>query len=370
MGTCRLAQVTSSHHEFDLIAQIRARTASHPRLAVGIGDDAALIRFSDPAGCLVTVDMLMEGVDFTLATATGRQIGWKSLAVSLSDIAAMAGKPVAYVVSVSLPRQGGFELGRELLAGVQECAEKFGVALAGGDTNTWDGPLVVSITVLGEPTEKGPVLRSGAQPGDWIMTTGTFGGSISGKHLDFIPRVEEALALHQAVTLHAMIDTSDGLAADLWHILEESRVGAVLEAAAIPISAAAAIQDGKSPLDHALSDGEDFELLFTVSPAEGEALLSRPPFATLLTHVGEITTGPGCFLKARDGQLKPLPSLGWKHGFLYGLPSPCVPNDPTNGWKCLLFFQPCSNTMDGRAWKPILHLFANRTIDPRADGGR
>jgi len=308
--------VTSSHHEFDLIAQIRARTASHPRLAVGIGDDAALIRFPDSAGCLVTVDMLMEGVDFTLATATGRQIGWKSLAVSLSDIAAMAGKPVAGVVSVALPRHGGFELGRELLAGVGECAEKFGVALAGGDTNTWDGPLVVSSTVLGEPTAKGPVLRSGAQPGDWIMTTGTFGGSIAGKHLEFVPRVEEALALHQSVTLHALIDTSDGLAADLWHILEESQVGAVLEAAAIPIAAAAAAaHDGKSPLDHALSDGEDFELLFTVAPAEGEALLSRPPFATLLTHVGHVTADSGCFLKTRNGQLKPLPALGWKHGF-------------------------------------------------------
>lgn len=308
--------MTPSHNEFDLIAQIRARAARHPRLAVGIGDDAALVRFPDPTGCLVTVDMLMDGVDFTLATATGWQIGWKSLAVNLSDIAAMAGKPVACVVAVSLPRRGGFKLGRELAEGVAMCAEKFGVALAGGDTNTWDGPLVISITVLGEPTAKGPVLRSGAQPGDWIMTTGTFGGSIAGKHFEFTPRVEEALTLHEAVTLHAMIDTSDGLAADLWHLLEESKVGAVLDETAIPISAAAAAaQDGRSPLEHALSDGEDFELLFTVSPTDGQALLSRPPFVTLLTHVGDVTAGSGCFLKSRDGQLKPLPALGWKHGF-------------------------------------------------------
>lgn len=263
--------------------------------------------------------MLMEGVDFTLSSATGRQIGWKSLAVNLSDIAAMAGKPVACVVSVALPRRGGFDLGRELLAGIQTCADRFGVALAGGDTNTWDGPLVISITVLGEPTEPGPVLRSGAKPGDWIMTTGTFGGSLGGKHLDFTPRITEALALHQAVKLHAMIDTSDGLAADLWHILEESKTGAVLDETAIPISpAAAASCDGKSPLEHALSDGEDFELLFTVAPADGQSLLSRPPFPTLLTHVGEITAESGCFLRSRDGQTKHLQALGWKHGFKNG----------------------------------------------------
>lgn len=308
--------MTSSRHEFDFIAQVRAAASSSPRVPVGIGDDAALVSFPPSAGCLVTVDMLMEGVDFILGSATGRQIGWKSLAVNLSDIAAMAGKPVACVVSVALPRHGGFEFGRELLAGVEECARKFDVALAGGDTNTWDGPLVISITVLGEPTERGPVLRSGAKPGDWIMTTGTFGGSLAGKHLDFTPRIEEALALHRAVALHSMIDTSDGLAADLWHILEESGAGAVLDEPAIPISpAAAAAGDGKSPLEHALSDGEDFELLFTVSPADGQTLLSRPPFATLLSHVGEITAGPGCFLRLRDGQIEPLPALGWKHGF-------------------------------------------------------
>jgi thiamine-monophosphate kinase len=308
--------VPPPQNEFDLIADVRAQAAHHPRLAVGIGDDAALVRFPGASGCLVTVDMLMEGVDFTLASATGRQIGWKSLAVNLSDIAAMAGVPRACVVSVALPRHGGFELGRELLAGIQACAEKFDVALAGGDTNTWDGPLVISVTVLGEPTAKGPVLRSGARPGDWILTTGTFGGSLAGRHLDFTPRVAEALALHQAADLHAMIDTSDGLAADLWHILEESRVGAVIEEAAIPIAEAAwQIRDVKSPCMHALCDGEDFELLFTVSPADGQALLDKPPCAALLSHIGEITLEPGCSLKWPDGTVKPLAALGWKHAF-------------------------------------------------------
>lgn len=311
-----------TQHEFDFIKSIRQKLARHPRLAVGIGDDAALVKFPRPAGCLVTVDMLMEGVDFTIPPATPRQIGWKSLAVNLSDIAAMAGQPVACVVSVSLPRQNGFSLGEDLMEGIVRCADRFGVAIAGGDTNTWEGPLVISITVLGEPTIKGPVLRSGAIPGDWIMATGSFGGSIAGKHLDFTPRVKEALALHESAALHAMIDVSDGLAADLWHILDESRVGAILDAGAIPLSAeAVACCDEKSALEHALSDGEDFELLFTVSAADGQALLDAPPLIDegvpiLLSHIGEITTVQDCYLKSAAGKLTPLPALGWKHGFV------------------------------------------------------
>jgi thiamine-monophosphate kinase len=309
--------VAPPQHEFDFIKSIRQKLARHPRLAIGIGDDAALVEFPRQTGCLVTVDMMMEGVDFTIPPATPRQIGWKSLAVNLSDIAAMAGNPIACVVSVSLPRQDGFVLGQGLMEGIVDCADTFGVALAGGDTNTWDRPLVISITVLGEPTAKGAVLRNGAMPGDWIMATGSFGGSIAGKHLDFTPRVEEALALHEAAALHAMIDVSDGLAADLWHILEESNVGAILDAAAIPLSPQAiACCDEKSPLEHALADGEDFELLFTVSPTDGRTLLDARLFATPLSHIGQITTGRDCFLKSTDGKLTPLPALGWKHGFI------------------------------------------------------
>lgn len=305
------------HHEFDYIAWIRAQAARHPRLSVGIGDDAAVVTFPPPGDCLVTVDMLMEGVDFLIPPATGQQVGRKSLAVNLSDIAAMAGRPVACVTSVALPRQGGLELGQDLFEGLSALADEFGVAVAGGDTNTWDGPLVISITVLGEPTGSGPVLRSGARPGDWIMATGSFGGSLAGRHLDFVPRVREAQALHQAVALHAMIDVSDGLTADLGHILEESQVGAILDEAAIPISAAAAaVSDGRSPLDHAFGDGEDFELLFTVSADDGRRLLANSPCAVPLAHLGEIVPADsGCHLRRRDGKLEPLPSAGWKHAF-------------------------------------------------------
>lgn len=322
--------VSSLRDEFSLIDWVRRHVAAHPRVTLGIGDDAAVLRFPQPTDCLVTVDMLMEGTDFLLPStkipstfpaspslfATPQQIGYKSLAVNLSDIAAMAGKPLAAVVAVALPLRGGFELAQGIHEGMQPLAAQFGVALAGGDTNTWDGPLVISVTVMGEATGSGPVKRSGAKPGDWVMATGSFGGSITGRHLSLTPRVEEALALHRTVELHSMIDVSDGLAADLRHILEESHVGAILDETSIPICAAARqLTDGRSPLEHALGDGEDFELLFTVSPTDGARLLSQPPFKTPLSHIGEISSGSDYLLRDASGKITPLPVLGWKHGF-------------------------------------------------------
>jgi thiamine-monophosphate kinase len=305
-------------HEFDLIERLRQSASAHPRVTLGIGDDAAVVRFLAPAEALVTVDLLMEGVDFTLDSAAPERVGRKALAVSLSDIAAMAGRPLACFVAVALPRRGGFELGVALEAGLSKLALEFDVALAGGDTNTWDGPLVASVTVLGETTGRGAVRRSGARPGDWVMATGAFGGSLLGKHLDFTPRVREALALHAAVTLTSMIDASDGLAADLGHLLDESGAGAEIDEAAIPIAAAAhaaAARDNRPPLAHALSDGEDFELIFTVSPADGARLHERPLFDTPISRLGEIVSGSGCRLRTRDGSEVALPSEGWKHAF-------------------------------------------------------
>lgn len=326
--------MTTHRHEFGLIDWIRRQVSQHPRLTLGIGDDTAALRFPYPTNCLITVDMLMEGVHFTCASATPRQIGRKALGVNLSDIAAMAGTPLAAVVSVALPRQGGWELGQGIHTGLQEMADEFEVAVAGGDTNTWDGPLVISVTVLGESTT--PIRRSGARAGDWIMATGSFGGSLAGKHLDFTPRVREALILRERAVLHAMLDVSDGLAADLGHILEESSMGAVLDATCIPISPAAASAQGgslpalseqghaggpaapalRSPLECALEDGEDFELLFTVSPDDGRQLLATPPFDTPLSHIGEIVPGAGCRIRGPDGSLTPLRLSGWKHGFV------------------------------------------------------
>ena len=308
--------MSANRHEFSLIEWIRAQATDHPRLTIGIGDDTASIRFPDPADCLVTSDMLIEGVHFTIPPATPREIGRKALAVNLSDIAAMAGSPLVAVISVALSRNRDMDFARELHHGLLELADEFGVALAGGDTNIWDGPLVLSVTLLGETTDKGPVLRSGARVGDWIMTTGSFGGSLSGKHVSFQPRVTEALQLHDTVTLHAMIDVSDGLAADLHHILDESNVGAVLYEEAIPIAdASKQIHDEKTFLEHALGDGEDFELLFSVSPDDGRRLLAEPPVDVRLSHIGEMIEAGCRELADAAGNRKPLPCAGWVHNF-------------------------------------------------------
>jgi thiamine-monophosphate kinase len=218
------------------------------------------------------------------------------------------------VIAVALPKDGGRQLAERIHAGVSALAAEFQVAVIGGDTNSWDGPLVICSTVLGSPTARGPVRRNGAQAGDWIMVTGDLGGSILGKHLAFRPRVLEAFELHKAVDLHAMIDISDGLAADLHHLLDESGVGATIRAANLPISEAALrIDDLRSPVEHALGDGEDFELLFTVSPEDGGRLCAHPPCDVRLSHIGEITADPSCTLVEIDGHSVPLAPQGWVH---------------------------------------------------------
>jgi thiamine-monophosphate kinase len=299
--------------EFAFIDWLRRRTPAADRVLLGPGDDTAALRWPADAACLVTTDMLLEGSCFRLAEAGPRRVGRKAMAVNLSDIAAMAGRPVAAVVSVGLPRRGGRALAEELYLGLREVADAFGTAVVGGDTNSWDGPLTISVTLLGEATPPGPVRRGGARPGDWLLATGAFGGSILGKHLDFTPRVREALALQAAAPLHAMIDVSDGLAADVWHLCEESGCGAVLRAESVPVDPAAhRLGDGRTPLEHALSDGEDFELVFAVAPEDGRRLVETQPVpGVTLAHLGEFVEA-GLWLEER-GDRRPLPPTGYVH---------------------------------------------------------
>jgi thiamine-monophosphate kinase len=327
--------------EFELIDWIRRRVVDRPPLLLGIGDDAAVLAPSDKP-LLVTTDLVMEGTDFTFPQTTPQLAGRKSLAVNLSDIAAMAGIPTAAFVSVALPQARGESFAEAFFDGLLDLADEFGVVLAGGDTNAWDKPLVASITMLGYPAGKKAITRSGAKPGDKIFVTGELGGSILGHHLTFTPRIEEARQLVNLVDVHAMIDISDGLAADLHHLLGASNVGAVIQADRIPISAAAQQlvsgerENSKAPrltvpestaserlpsalgaphVLHALSDGEDFELLFTVCAADAEKLQRHWPGPTKLTCLGEITSEIGCWLQGADGAKHPLPPLGWQHRF-------------------------------------------------------
>jgi thiamine-monophosphate kinase len=305
--------MTPSGGEFAFIEWLRRQTPADARLLIGPGDDCAALRLDPARPTLVTTDMLMDGTCFRLAEAGPRQVGRKAMAVNLSDIAAMAGLPVAAVVSVALPRQNGRAVAEDLYRGLRDVADAFDTVIAGGDTNSWDGPLVICVTLLGQATERGPVRRSGAKPGDWLLVTGPLGGSIAGKHLTFTPRVREALQLHQFADLHAMIDISDGLAADVDHICSESRCGAVLRAEAIPISEAArSMNDGRSPLDHALSDGEDFELVFALPPADARHLLQGQPVPGITcVHVGECID-QGLWLDEK-GQRHMLEPRGYVH---------------------------------------------------------
>ena len=303
--------------EFRLIESFRASIGNTPHVLTGIGDDTAVVR-SSVGDILLAADMLLEGVHFDLATATPFQIGRKVLAVNLSDVAAMAGRPKYALVSLALPRQHSAahvgEFAEQLFQGLYSLAKEFDTVIVGGDTNSWDGPVVVNVSIVGEVSPGKAITRSGAKPGDWIFVTGSLGGSITGHHLNFTPRVHEALALRDACQLNSMIDVSDGLVADLYHILEESKVGARLNAASIPISeAAASVTDDRSPLDHALGDGEDFELLFTVSPEDGQRLVSNNPLEIPLSHIGEIDAGDDCCLREESGNEIALPRLGWSH---------------------------------------------------------
>jgi thiamine-monophosphate kinase len=301
--------------EFAYISWLRQRTPKHSRVLIGPGDDTAALTVAGDRALLITTDMLLDGSCFILQEAGPRRVGRKAMAVNLSDIAAMAGRPTGAVVSVGLPRQGGRELAEQLYDGLREIADAFDVPIVGGDTNSWNGPLVVSVTVIGEATSRGPVRRNGAKPGDWIIVTGPLGGSILGKHLDFSPRVNEALALHEFCNIHSMIDISDGLAADLHHICEESSCGAVLRAERIPLAGPAhelTARDGRPAIEHALGDGEDFELVFTVSPEEGKRLCDEQPVTGItLTCVGEIVM-EGFWIE-EDGVRRALEPRGYVH---------------------------------------------------------
>lgn len=297
---------------------LRQRVPAERLLPGGFEDDAALLDFTQSPQCVVTVDMITDGVDFILSEVDPRRVGHKALAVNLSDLAAMAARPLAIVVSLALPRTEALSLAQQLYEGMLPLAERFDVTLAGGDTNTWDGPLAISVTALGTVGPGGPLRRTGAQPGDAILVTGTLGGSILGRHLDVEPRVEEALTLQQRYTLHAGMDISDGLALDLSRLATASRCGAVLDLSKIPISAdaerlAAQRGDGVTPLEHALGDGEDFELLLTLPAAEAERVLAEQPLAVPVARIGECIAEPGLWQRDASGTRQPLAARGFEH---------------------------------------------------------
>lgn len=301
-----------SSFELELVAWLQSRQRDHEVVALGIGDDMAIVRHASTL-VLTTCDLLLDGVHFDTNHHDMHVIGRKAIACSLSDCAAMAVRPLATTVSLAWPRERSEHSARQLFEGMESIAEAFDVAIVGGDTTRWSAPLAIDVAMLAEPYEGiEPVRRDGAQPGDRLYVTGPLGGSRRGKHIQFTPRVAEArsLASHLGTKLHAMMDISDGLSLDLWRMCRASHVGAalderLLESVVSDDARELAKQDSVSPLDHALSDGEDFELLLAVS---GQARVPGVP----LYEVGRVTDG-GLTLHRRDGGIEPLTPAGYVH---------------------------------------------------------
>lgn len=293
--------------EFGLIDRIARRVAPSPAVVLGIGDDAAALRPTPGALTLVTSDMLLEGVHFDLSFCDPLSLGRKSLAVNLSDLAAMGAHPRHFLLGIALPAHLPLEFIDGFMTGILEQGERFGATLVGGDTCASRGGLAISITALGEQLPERVVARSGAAAGDLICLTGTVGDAAAGlvelrrgvregflvaRQLDPQPRVEAGVALAEAGLVSAMIDVSDGVLADLTHICELSGVGAVLELARLPLSEPYRAVCGADPFALALGGGEDYELLFCVPKGkrgEVEALLAG--LGLPLSVVGEIVAG-------------------------------------------------------------------------------
>jgi thiamine-monophosphate kinase len=307
-------------NEFELIGRLTRSLPTNPTVVVGPGDDCAVLDAGLPDRLLLfKTDAVVESVHFTPATAP-EKIGHKALARSLSDIAAMAGTPSAALVTIALPRTFEAAFVEAIYDGMNELARRHGVAIVGGETTTNPGGILISVALLGFVERGKGILRSGAEAGDALFVTGELGGSLEGKHLEFEPRIAEARWLAQHFSIHAMLDVSDGLAGDLRHILAASRMGAELLSASIPISrearrAAKAGSAVKPALLAALTDGEDFELLFTVASRDAVPLLDawRQQFPKLaLTCIGKIKAGEGIVIRDKQG-VRPLKADGYVH---------------------------------------------------------
>ena len=267
--------------EFGLIKRFRRQIKTDRSVFAGSGDDCAVLKLNREAYQLFTCDMIVENVDFKRADDL-KLVGRKALAVSISDIAACGGIPRHAVVSLGLPKNMKVEQVDLLAKGIFELAGKYKINIVGGDISASE-KLIIDVSLLGEVSKAKLCLRRGAKPGDIIMVTGSFGGSIKAKHLKFIPRLKEARFLTDNFKINSMIDVSDGLIQDLGHILEQSSAGAVIYESLVPLSKEA------KDTQEALCSGEEFELLFTASRKEANRIIKSSKYHFKV--IGEIMPG-------------------------------------------------------------------------------
>lgn len=292
--------------EHAAIERLAASLGTHPDLRTGAGDDCAVAALpGTETDQVFTTDPVIENVHF-LPTDQPERIGNKAAGRVLSDIAAMGAQPQWILVNVVAPLKQEVGALEKIYDGINALCRRFGATLIGGDLAQGT---CLELHVFGTGTLPAgtALLRSGAKVGDAIFTTGPLGGSIDGKHLDFVPRIEEGLFLRESGRVHAMMDISDGLATDLRHILRASGVGAVLGADDIP-------QNGT--IENALYDGEDFELLFTVAEKDAATLRIHwtERFGTSLSTLGRITDHKNeLCIKHIDGTIHVLEEKAFEH---------------------------------------------------------
>lgn len=322
--------------EFTLIARLTEGLTCRAGVVKGVGDDAAVLDCGD-RWILFTTDAMVEEVHFRLRQVSPQDVGYKALAVNISDIAAMGGRPAYAVVTAALPDYFSVEEAAALYEGLREAADEYGVCLVGGDTTT--APvLFISVALLGESAPGCVRYRSGAQTGDIICTTGSLGGAAAGLFLldndgvpcpeplrNFLlrrykrpePRVKAGIVLSSMPAVHALIDVSDGLASELHHIASESGCGCQLWRAAVPVEPAAELvgrRAGVEPVEWALFGGDDYELLFTVAPeAMGQVSQALSAVGASCRPVGKVVPEQGVRLVHQDGTSRDLPRAGYEH---------------------------------------------------------
>jgi len=326
--------------EFELIRSLRRATVIphgvEASVLTGIGDDAAILKPRPGRVILATTDLLAERIHFNLTFTSYRQLGYKAAMASLSDIAAMGGAPRFLLIALALPPRETPRDVEAIYAGIRAACDPAGVAVVGGDTSSSRTDLFLAVMVLGDAAPGAVLRRSGARAGDRLYVTGTLGDAKAGfellqarkrtnaylitRHLMPTARLKEARHLADGRLASAAIDVSDGLAGDIRHICEESRVGCLIDARKLPLSPQLlthARARKRDPIAYALSGGEDYELLFTVPPAK------VPRVDTLIrlqqlraTAIGVMTPSrQGLRLVGVDGTVGPLTAKGYEHRF-------------------------------------------------------